>query len=807
MAVQLYIRNQRVDLDGVVSMPLTKQFDDMANPTVVKNSTSKTISIPATPQNNRIFGNIWRIDHINGGLFDASKREPFTLVNNGAMVMTGYVKLSAIVKTDNTPRSYEVHLFGGLGDFFYSLSGEGKDMKDVVLPNNNLSHKINAAAVVSPPEGMKYFLSYQGRYDNFDSKQVYNPVTESFEELPEDQDEHQRNEFRSYYQRPAFRVASLMEAIFAGSGFDVAVSNLFKATPYWLDTYLALNTPEKNGKDISYNGALYDGVISKSINSNVPGGLGYVNARFINSDPAIFDQEPVFYPNYGYTGFIFLDTLGEDRTLSYDYKFQIEALVLSSSGAPSNVKVQNNPADNQPVQFIMEIYDVTTSSAQLLKKESFDATRGQLTAVVSAGRSGICTFRGTDTVFQFQGAISIAATVKKIQVRFQLLMPRDINSASGETSVYWNNVTNTGASYRGNVSVRPDPNNYIKLTDSVNVRSNSDVSYSTFITRGTSQLDFVKNFFKAFGMLWEKDPLKDSISIFTRNEFFAGHKIVDWTNRIDHSKSMRITPLNHNFRYGVFTWADSSTFRARQYYEQFAWQYGSFKADTGYEFDNTEKNFIADNAIKNIVMSMEYDTMFSGRNNESRRDDKVLPAIFNSGDSGRSKNTETMQILFWNGLATAQAQLRITDDAKEMRPESKYCWTASGGLQRNTYPSMARIKTGTNGGVYSLDFSKPQVLYYPATDADYPLESTIYRRFWADYLRERLTSDTRVMTCYVYITEAEFSTWRFNTFVKIENTLWHVNKIENFDPLKQQSTKVELVRVTDINAYTNGQKL
>lgn len=90
MAIDFRINGRAVDTDGVLSMPLTRQFDDMTNPVAIKNSVSKTITIPATPNNNTIFGNIWRLDQITGGLFDASKRVPFVLANDGALVTTGY---------------------------------------------------------------------------------------------------------------------------------------------------------------------------------------------------------------------------------------------------------------------------------------------------------------------------------------------------------------------------------------------------------------------------------------------------------------------------------------------------------------------------------------------------------------------------------------------------------------------------------------------------------------------------------------------------------------------------------------------
>ena len=49
----------------------------------------------------------------------------------------------------------------------------------------------------------------------------------------------------------------------------------------------------------------------------------------------------------------------------------------------------------------------------------------------------------------------------------------------------------------------------------------------------------------------------------------------------------------------------------------------------------------------------------------------------------------------------------------------------------------------------------------------------------------------------------EFS---FRNFVSINGTLWHVNKIKDFNPLSDDPVEVELIKVTNIEAYISGQR-
>ena len=60
--IRLYIGGERADLDSAISMPFTYQTTDAENPTAVKNSYSKTVTLQGTENNRRLFGGIWHLD-------------------------------------------------------------------------------------------------------------------------------------------------------------------------------------------------------------------------------------------------------------------------------------------------------------------------------------------------------------------------------------------------------------------------------------------------------------------------------------------------------------------------------------------------------------------------------------------------------------------------------------------------------------------------------------------------------------------------------------------------------------------------
>ena len=135
--IDLLINNFPVDLsDEGISILFQRQRTDYTNPTIVRNSFTKTIKLPGTKKNNSIFSNLWKLDryvNINGGDFVPSKREPFILLKDGNLVEQGYVKLNNIIWNGQF-YTYEVTLYGELGNLLYGLSYNIDNETDEVSP-------------------------------------------------------------------------------------------------------------------------------------------------------------------------------------------------------------------------------------------------------------------------------------------------------------------------------------------------------------------------------------------------------------------------------------------------------------------------------------------------------------------------------------------------------------------------------------------------------------------------------------------------------------------------------------------------
>lgn len=129
--IELFLGGQSVEFNEPPEILFSYIRTDYTDPTVLRNSYSKTLTIEGTPSNNRIFNSIYHLDQIvDISTFSPTKRMDFQLFSNGDILEQGYAKLDKINKNEKNI-SYEITLYGCLGEFLFNLSydqtAEGSD--------------------------------------------------------------------------------------------------------------------------------------------------------------------------------------------------------------------------------------------------------------------------------------------------------------------------------------------------------------------------------------------------------------------------------------------------------------------------------------------------------------------------------------------------------------------------------------------------------------------------------------------------------------------------------------------------------
>lgn len=811
--VELYIDGVLSELDGVPSLAITKTFELLLDPAIIKTASSKTIRLPATRVNNDIFNRIGLLDASNYS-FNPLAKTSFLLAIDGIDMMVGYLKLTSVEWYFLEPRWYNITLFEATGDVLNYL--KGLDVADIPMPYNNLSHIVNAETVADTGNANYfYFRSYQGQYEGFESDR-YEPIGGG-EAINYDRryDENEIQEYRSYYQRIAVKFSTIFNAMIAAIPlFSISCSDGVLQMPYFKDTVLCLPPPFRENEAAPIEGFInkvqvspqYDGYnnVMTVFNNNVPGN---------KNTPITYDGQSSDV-RFNANGTIDVSGVNPGSVVAGRIGVSLFANIVMMSNIPvgtdfwmdGSLGSNNQPTRNpQRLLIRMLISDAITNNT-LFEQVIFDKTGDLRLNTQKIAGSQICkcwtTIDGEtydDFIVNFNWPID--TSISSIKISF------DVTYAN---SVSWTWYINSGLFQPGDLIIGITNESSIYINNQTDIRSDSTTNWSSLMPKGHTQLDLFTSFIKSFGLIADYDMHAKQLTVKTRNEFFEGWNIVDWTDKIDYSHPVDIQPLAFDYRYASLEHVPSKSYRNKSYLDTNNRNYGEQIIDTGYGFNETENSLLGNSFFTAGIMASEYGRMYNGRSAEIGRDDKVLPLIAER-DAGELKHIdESLELMFDNGIVSCQAY-RITDDTPQMVGNNSYMWYSTGSepgtsVILNTYRQLARVKP-FRGDYFSLDFGKPTEAYYPLLESNYPESSTIYARQWQNYLRERLSKDTRVMTAYVYLTPTEFFDWKFNKFVRIEDTLWHVNNIIDFNPLITSVTKVELFRVQDINAYISGQYL
>lgn len=287
--ISLYIADRKVDLDDRSFILFNYTMEDLSNPTIVKNSFSKQITLKGTPTNNEIFGSLYRSDRKtmlgngNSGIgYDPLRKTPFAIYNEMSEVIeSGYVKVDS-VSNDSGKIEYKVTLYGGLGSFFYGLSYDDEGNKRTLYGMAWKHYDGSVSGLMETPlrkselvnsawaylkEGTSYMEEhpeepwdilnfapcYNGIPADFDAKHVlFNGSIRPFDAvsrrengvtyvrksgctsvlatLSENHTEWEVRNIRPYLQRPVIRLKAIVEAIIIDAkkrGFEVELDSDF----------------------------------------------------------------------------------------------------------------------------------------------------------------------------------------------------------------------------------------------------------------------------------------------------------------------------------------------------------------------------------------------------------------------------------------------------------------------------------------------------------------------------------------------------------------------------------------------------
>ena len=354
-------------------------------------------------------------------------------------------------------------------------------------------------------------------------------------------------------------------------------------------------------------------------------------------------------------------------------------------------------------------------------------------------------------------------------------------------------------------------------------RDNIDISLSNiFFKEDTTLFDIILQYTKMFGLMWDIDYTAKKVKVLHKSTYFKDITIEDWTDKLDRSKDFIIEPITFNTRNVKFNYEDVDGYRYSGYRDKYGVNIGEKNIVTGYDFGNETKDL-----FKNITPSSASSKSFVSFYDWAGWDlTSTIPQTAPQNafiDAEDEEQSSAISIYNWylrgenksieNSLID---KYYVTNDSPQMKQTGTYCWMDSeiadaNGVQIYTLPSfnIAIDEPGLfpqlQGRVLSCVFNTPNEDFTTGKLISKSNGNAIYDLFWKKFINERYNIQNKKVTAYINIQPIDFINFKFNKFITLNNQLFIVNKIFDYDiNATNKLTKVELIQVTDTNVYKNG---
>lgn len=646
--ISLYIADQLVDLDDQSFILFNYTMEDMTNPAIVRNSFSQSITLKGTPNNNKIFGGIWRSDRettgggTSGAYFDPTRKTTFTIYNElNEVLESGYCKLDSISRKRSRVE-YKVSLYGGLGAFFYALSydeeGNKRTLADLKFtgqnaPETELDFPITKDSVLGAWRRLNGSMSESDLWDIINFAPAYNglpsgefdaskamikaenaglSIPEGYSatggfvlaNLPMEYTEWETKDLRSYLQRPVIKMSKIIDAIcqsYNNGGYEVELDENFFSllNPYYNSTYLTL--PIINTLN----------VISGVSDGNLDfGDIIYLTADNGGNPSTQYSVRIRFAPKL---------SLGS----SSSEKLFMHCTQVLSEGEETQVIYRTNYIEYVAAAYDAQGNELDRKSVWLGTNEEYSSNFDCIGYFTSEGA-----WVGNDVEFSFDSVgisfIRIWESVKSSWYSNDGWTPEE-DPEPTPMKVWGNAEWDNGIDvmeYKEQVKEC----RYTYTTSEV-ARSGAIITKKNLLSSDKTPADYLLSFCKMFGLIFKYDKGLKKVSILQKKNFYQDN-VIDLTDRVDVGEDIQISPFVFDskwYNYGVkYENGEYASYYANLYDRAF----GLHRVNTGYGFNADSKDVMDSVLFRGAVEVLEKSKHFA----DIVQNGKKIPSVFQ--DSG-----------------------------------------------------------------------------------------------------------------------------------------------------------------------------
>ena len=841
---------ESLDLKDDGAFPLTFSIADIRNPDKRNSTFSKTITLPGTKKNNIFFGGIFEVGIDD--TFDVTKKVQAVVYQQGLEQLNGILQLKKIIRDDFNNISYEINLFGQLANIFYNLG----DLKLCDLDFSEYNHIYTYSSITeswntSIRKNGSQFINFETGYTTtftdtefLEGKVVlltsgahsFNIGDTVWVEKDDDTINPIYNGMSTIIQIPAsdkiminklWGSSSVLESgtvyvkntigdgyvyPFLEYGNNSIADNLPNRKRIWLNPSLYTKTVVDKifqAGNFTYNSDFFESPYFKRLI------LPYTGEYYQLDNAGIQLQEF----RAGLTGSS-LDIIGGYYSPTENFPINLD-VDFSSSTTPDCYDNNNNYLPNQNTGIgLSGRFQANTQTGQ---KFGFDVTfdiqfanlSGVAFAVTSDSKLKINYFiykkayNPTTLVYDY---ILIGNTYSLITIYFNVGTTGYTTSDINLSIVTENTELNVGDQVYIETSFELVPgssnlntnifaflfNSYPTLRIKTNSRfynvvSNNRlyfgdlVSLNKLLPCDIKCSDFLMALVKLFNLYIDDEKgITNRLRIEPRDDYYGAGELLDWTNKLDISKTINITPLselsNKDFE---FTYKADTDYWNKNYTDNTTQIYG-------YKKVTSNNDFVKGISKIETLFSPSPQIEYAGTGLSLVEIKKVEEVDGVTVDNNTKAN---IRILYYGGLKTYSAY--YSDNVNIVK--FKYpTGNSIGTYATQEYYPYAGMEDDGYVSYTSLGYGLPIANQYfrPVMS-----NGTLYNRYWSRYIFEIANKNSKSVSCNIYLTPEDIFKLDFRNTFYINGIYYRLNKISDYNPLNNETTKCEFIKVEDSKSF------
>jgi len=525
--IRLLVNNSPVDLTDNFDILISKSIADIKSPETRSSEWTKTVVIPGTRANNKLFGHIFEVEQTIQGTtqfapdFNPNKKADVVVLLDEIEQLRGFIRLIQINVLDSTDIQYECSLHGQTADLFTTIA----DRKLNVLSFPEYNHTLTSGNIIDSwdnqivKNGSPQAFAYGSGY-------VYAMIDRGYSGL--------RNitQWEAAWFTPCLYAKTIVDKIFTNAGYSYTSDSFFNT-----DRFKRLIIPPPNG--LTGNSALLTQRLFRGSRATSSQSLDLGTTLIFNNDSTggNFDNGGNYNPTTGqYTA-----------PIGGAYNFLIEFGMQFAVTGYSPL----NPPDVFGM-FGLYVNGVLKSTATI----NIDAANQPSSEYIYLTSPSV-------------------ASGDLIDIR--LVQIYDQSNATNLTNAFFSLTMGIGSFMENN-------------QNAFNFAYNETVEFSIFLNSEVKQSEMLMSFVKMFNLYIEPTQDQPKVlRCVPRDDFYNGVN-VDWTKKLDYSQPVEIIPMGDlDANPYVFSYKEGADTSNKQYQELYQSTYGSRTYKVDNDFVKTEK--------------------------------------------------------------------------------------------------------------------------------------------------------------------------------------------------------------------------